>query len=82
MSGNARSRLARNSRSTGTSYATSSPVSRAAIPLDALHNATPMPMMTAVPEPFTGLPLADLTAWVNTPDAPAGSTVLRPFTSR
>jgi hypothetical protein len=48
MSGKARSRLGRNLRSTGTSYAMSRPVSSAAIPPDALQSATTMPTTTAV----------------------------------
>ena len=60
----------------------SSPVSRAAMPLEAFQTAITMPAIRAVSELAEDRVVAEWTAWVNTPGAPAGSAVTRPFTSR
>ena len=73
MSGNARSRFAANLRSTGTSYAMSSPVSSAAMPPDALHSAITTPRMRAVSELAAERWVADWMAWLKTVEAPGGS---------
>jgi hypothetical protein len=59
----------------------SSPVSRAAMPLEALHTATSTPTISAV-VPAEARVLAVWTACDKTPDAPGGSAVFRPLTSR
>src|SRR5580698_7251962 len=82
MSGNARSRFGRNFLSAGASYATSSPVSSAAIPAEALQSATTMPAIRATSEALDDLLAALLTADVNTEDAPGGSALVSPLTSR
>ena len=74
-------RFGRNLRSTGTSYAMSSPISSAAMPPEALHSAITTPMIRAVSELCAVLVVADVTAVVNTSAAPGGSALLRPFTS-
>src|ERR1700691_2537912 len=60
----------------------SSPVSSAAIPLDALHSATATPTISTVSEALSDRVVAEWTAAVNTPDAPAGKAVFSPLTSR
>ena len=82
ISGTAYSRLTRNLRPAGASYAMSSPVWSAAIPPEAPHSPTATPMIRAGSEPFAGLLAADWTAVLNTSDAPGGSAVPTPCTSR
>lgn len=60
----------------------SSPVSSAAIPPEALHSATTMPMISAVSEALSDRVVAAVTAWLNTPAAPGGSALFRPSISR
>ncbi len=60
----------------------SSPVSSAAMPPEALHSATTMPMISAVSEALSDRVVAEVTAWLNTPDAPGGSALFSPSTSR
>jgi hypothetical protein len=60
----------------------SKPVSRAAMPPEALHSATATPMIKAVSDPAAERPLAELTASLNTVAAPGGSALSRPLTSR
>jgi hypothetical protein len=52
------------------------------MPPEAPHSATTTPMMIATSEPADDRPAADSTAWLNTSDAPGGSAVARPSTSR
>src|ERR1035438_249212 len=60
----------------------SSPVSRAAMPLEALQTAITIPRIRTVSELAEDRVVAEWTAWVKTPEAPGGSAVTRPFTSR
>jgi len=82
ISANARSRRMTNGRPCGTSYATSRPICSAAMPLDALHNATARPITTAASDPRPVWPAADLSALPTTADAPGGSACCAPLTSR
>jgi hypothetical protein len=52
------------------------------MPAEALHIATTTPMIRATTEPDDVRLVADWTAWLNTPEAPGGSALSRPLTSR
>src|SRR5271165_896956 len=60
----------------------SSPVSRAAILLEALQTATTTPMIRAASELEEDRVVAEWTASANTPEAPGGRALARPLTSR
>ena len=72
--------MATNLRSSVTSYVMFKPICNAAMPADALHSAITTPMIRAVSDAAEERDVAELTAPVNTPDAPGGSAVFNPLT--
>ena len=50
------------------------------MPEEALHTATTMPMITTTSEPLAAWPAAEVTALLNTSDAPGGRALSKPWT--
>jgi hypothetical protein len=50
------------------------------MPEEADHAATTTPMITTASEPLAAWPVAEVTAWLSTPDACGGRALSRPWT--